>query len=70
MLHPLSIDRLDHAFCTFGQTYRNRTESTAIVQKEQIVRDVRVKRTIRRSLRVRTGFLSLRSRTWRMLWYN
>ena len=49
----------------FGQTYktyRNRSESTevpestAIVQKVQIVRDVPVKRIIRRSLRVCTGF--------------
>ena len=41
-LHGLSIDRLDRAFCTFGQmykTYRN-------VQK---VRPVRLKRKIRRS---------------------
>ena len=35
------------------QTYRNRTESTAIVQ---IVCDVCVKRTIHRSLRVCTVF--------------
>ena len=35
---------------------RNRTESTAIVQKVQIVCDVRVKRTISKSLRVCTGF--------------
>ena len=38
------------------ESYRKYSHRTAIVQKVHLVRDIRVKRTIRRSLRGLTGF--------------
>ena len=50
----------DYIVCLYAwtnvQNEQNRIESTAIIHKVRLVRDLRVKRTIHRNRRDRTGF--------------